>query len=206
LAELKSRSENLQTAMDMLATGMILLGANGRILSLNRAAAQLLAGNDGLLATHGRLRTESVAETTILENLITQARATAAGKGLSPAGAMVVSRRALPPLHVLVTPARNIDFDARDPVLAIAFVTDPSQRIRPAAEIVRVLFGLTAAESRVALLLGDGHAPPAIVDLIGVSANTVKTQLASIYRKTGTTRQSQLVRLLTQLASTTSKT
>jgi DNA-binding CsgD family transcriptional regulator len=65
---------------------------------------------------------------------------------------------------------------------------------------LRTLFRLTPAECRVALLLGEGHAPPAIAELIGVSTNTLKTQLASIYRKTGTSRQGQLVRMLSQLA------
>ncbi len=52
----------------------------------------------------------------------------------------------------------------------------------------------------VALLLGDGHGPPVIASMIGVTANTLKTQLASIYRKTGTSRQAQLVRVLSQLS------
>jgi DNA-binding CsgD family transcriptional regulator len=81
-------------------------------------------------------------------------------------------------------------------VHAVIFVSDPSQKVRPPDVILRVLFGLTPAESRLALLLCDGHTPRQIADLIGVSTNTLKTQLTSIYRKTGTSRQSQLVRLL----------
>jgi DNA-binding CsgD family transcriptional regulator len=74
--------------------------------------------------------------------------------------------------------------DTGSPVHAIAFVIDPSQHVRPATDVLRTLFGLTPAECRVALLLSEGYAPPAIVDLIGISANTLKTQLASIYGKT----------------------
>jgi DNA-binding CsgD family transcriptional regulator len=66
-----------------------------------------------------------------------------------------------------------------------------------------LFFRLTPAECRVALLLSDGLAPPAIADLIGVSTNKLKTQLSSIYRKTGTSRQGQLVRMLSQLALST---
>ena len=58
------------------------------------------------------------------------------------------------------------------------------------------LFRLTSAESRVALLLGDGKSLSEIAQLLGVSRNTLKTQVAGIYSKTGTSRQSQLVRLL----------
>jgi DNA-binding CsgD family transcriptional regulator len=63
-----------------------------------------------------------------------------------------------------------------------------------------MLFGLTPAECRVSLLLADGHAPKEIADSLGVTANTVKSHLSSIYNKTDTSRQSQLAHLLGQLA------
>ena len=52
------------------------------------------------------------------------------------------------------------------------------------------------------MLLADGHSLTAITEMIGVSRNTVKSQLSSIYGKTGTSRQAQLVRLLLQLPAT----
>ncbi len=201
LADLKSRSESLAAALDAVAVAIILIGANGRILSCNRAAEHLLERNDGLTRAGGRLCAKLPADHGQLETLITLAGVLTAGKGFRPAGGMLVSRSGGAPLQVLVTPARGINFDSTKDVSAIVFVADPSRRIRPASEILQALFGMTAAECRVALLLADGHTPLAIGELIGVTANTIKTQLANIYRKTGTVRQSQLVRLLTQLAS-----
>ncbi len=72
-------------------------------------------------------------------------------------------------------------------------------KVRPAREVLFGLFGLTPAECRVAMLLTDGHAPRQIGQLLGVSRNTLKSQLASIYSKTGTSRQSQVVRLISRL-------
>ena len=62
------------------------------------------------------------------------------------------------------------------------------------------LFGLTPAESRVALLLTDGHSTREIAEMIGVKSSTLKSQLSSIYRKTNTSRQSDLMRLMMQFA------
>jgi DNA-binding CsgD family transcriptional regulator len=200
LSELRARTESLEQAVDMLATGIIFLAGDGRIIHMNQAASKILAENDGLMAVQGRLLAESSAESSRLENLLLQASPTSLGTGTGPAGGVTISRRVRPPLQVLITPVRNLNLDASCPVIAIAFVSDPAQRIRPAADILRALFGLTPAECRVALLLGDGHTPPGISELIGVSTNTLKTQLASIYRKTGTSRQAQLVRTLLQLA------
>jgi DNA-binding CsgD family transcriptional regulator len=82
---------------------------------------------------------------------------------------------------------------------AVVFISDPAQRERPKQEVLRAFFGLTPAEARVAMMLGDGNSPREIGQRLGVSSNTVKSQLASIYSKTGTSRQAQLVRLLMNL-------
>jgi DNA-binding CsgD family transcriptional regulator len=74
-----------------------------------------------------------------------------------------------------------------------------TQQAGPADNPLRSLFGLTPAECRLVALLADGHSLSEIMELVGVSRNTVKSQLASIYGKTGTSRQAQLVRLLLQL-------
>jgi DNA-binding CsgD family transcriptional regulator len=80
----------------------------------------------------------------------------------------------------------------------MVFVVDPEQKLRPKAAILSGLFGFTPAECRVALLLGDGRPLPEIGSILGVTRNTLKTQVASVYAKTGTSRQSQLARLLAQ--------
>jgi DNA-binding CsgD family transcriptional regulator len=138
-------------------------------------------------------------ESASLWRLIRQAIATSASTGFGPGGATSISRRAGPSLQVLVTPVRNLPLDLEKRVAAVVFVSDPLMKTRPAREILVGLFGLTPAECRVATLLTDGHAPRQIGQLLGVSNNTLKSQLASIYSKTGTSRQSQVVRLISRL-------
>ena len=63
-------------------------------------------------------------------------------------------------------------------------------------EVLRRIYGLTRAESQVAMrvLNGDGLAP--IAEELSVSLTTVRTHLQRIFDKTGTHRQAELVRLL----------
>jgi len=61
---------------------------------------------------------------------------------------------------------------------------------------LRELFGLTAAETKVALGLLTGSGPREIAEEIGVSFNTVRTHLARVLAKTGTRRQGELIRVL----------
>ncbi len=61
---------------------------------------------------------------------------------------------------------------------------------------LRDLFALTPAEARVAVALFEGATPRETADALGISFNTVHVHLARIFRKTGTGRQSQLMRAM----------
>jgi len=199
LAAFRKQRASLQSALDSLAMGVVLLARNGQVVTMNRAAERLLAENNGLQASHEGLRANRADESARLQQLVAEATATTASAELRPIGALTVSCRGRPPLQLLVSPVHGFDLDDAHPVRAIVFVSDPAQKVRPTYDTVRALFELTPAEYRVATLLVDGHGPTAIAKMVGVSRNTVKSQLASIYRKTGTSRQAQLVRLLLHL-------
>ena len=57
-------------------------------------------------------------------------------------------------------------------------------------------FGLSPAETRVAQRLMMGESPEQAAAFLEVTIATTRWHLASLYRKTGTSRQAQLVRLL----------
>jgi DNA-binding CsgD family transcriptional regulator len=61
------------------------------------------------------------------------------------------------------------------------------------------LFKLTPAEARLALAIAAGRSLAQIGGEHQVSENTLRTQLASILRKTGTANQRELVRILNLL-------
>lgn len=60
-------------------------------------------------------------------------------------------------------------------------------------------FRLTRAEADIALRIASGATRPAIAAARGVSAETLKAQIRSLYEKTGCNRESQLVRIVTLL-------
>jgi DNA-binding CsgD family transcriptional regulator len=202
LAASPDASANLQATLDALALGVILLSPEGRVVAMNRAAERLLAENGGLQAGREGLLAEHAADSARLKQLVAEATAAPGGAGLEPAGVLTVSRRNHSPLHLLVSPVRGFHLDAKRPIRAVVFAGDPAHGVGPTNDTLRVLFGLTPAECRVAILLADGHSPATIAEMVGVSRNTLKTQMSSIYGKTGTSRQAQLVRLLLQLPTT----
>jgi hypothetical protein len=100
------------------------------------------------------------------------------------------------PHHVTVTPLRSkarisdVPWIGVGTPVAIVTVRDPDiDRRRPEVNLRR-RFGLTA---------GDGRAAAARRG--GISATTAKTHLSSIFEKTGTHRQAELIRLLLDAAA-----
>ena len=80
--------------------------------------------------------------------------------------------------------------------VAMVTVRDPEFDRRRLEINLRGKFGLTVAESGLAteLLKGDGRKSAA--RRRGIADNTARTQLSSIFDKTGTHRQAELIRLL----------
>jgi DNA-binding CsgD family transcriptional regulator len=59
------------------------------------------------------------------------------------------------------------------------------------------LYELTASEALLALHIADGGDTGGYAAARGISRNTVRNQLQAVFDKTGTRRQAELVRLLT---------
>lgn len=66
---------------------------------------------------------------------------------------------------------------------------------------LRDAFGVTAAEARLAARLKDGLSLKDVAAELGVTLNTARNQLKSIFDKMGLRRQSELVRTLGQLGA-----
>jgi DNA-binding CsgD family transcriptional regulator len=195
-SEMRARAVGFETTLDMIATGVILLDAVGRVVLMNRSASATMAERDGLLVTRDGLCAERQPESAALGRAVREAAGWSKCDVGGAGGTVLISRRTRRPVQVLVSPIRNADITGPHAAVAIAFVVDPLRRQRPAQDILRAMFGLTPAECRVALLLGDGQSPKEIAGLIGVSVETVRSQIKSIFSKTNVRRQSDLVRLL----------
>lgn len=83
--------------------------------------------------------------------------------------------------------------------LAMVFLHDPRLRLEIDPLLIGVAFDLTPAESLLAASLAKGESLADVATHRGVSHNTIKTQLKSVFAKTGATQQSDLVSLLATL-------
>ena len=197
-------------ALDRLNAGVVLFGARRAVLFANRAARSILGEEDGL-----RLRaTPQGASFLAAESSGTQlAVDTALDQCLDPevlevghfSQAVRIERssgRAACTLNVSALPLQNEFGSGPERPLAIGFLNDPAEPVKVDEELLRRLYDLTPAECRLAQQICTAEPLAAIAARLGTSENTVKSQLQSIFAKTGTHRQAALVKLLHGLAAT----
>lgn len=84
------------------------------------------------------------------------------------------------------------------PTVLVA-VHDGTDRPFPVSTVLRDLFALTPAEARLATLLTTGVGLPEACEQLAIRRETSRTQLKSVFHKTGTRTQAQLAHLLTRL-------
>ena len=77
---------------------------------------------------------------------------------------------------------------------AILFIGDSEASRSPSAERMRVVYGLTPAEARLASVIVAGEGIASACRTLGISPNTAKYHLKAVFGKVGVSSQAQLVR------------
>jgi len=176
--------------LDALDIAVIILDAHRRVYFTNHLATRLLSGNVGLKIAGGKLTSTDPRTADNLDKLLTAA----AGRVPQLPATSIVALNGWHLFTVLPLEARGESRRSR-PKLLLMF-TDPKVCPRSRECALVEAFGLTPAETRVAMLVAAGMSAKEIAQRTGATHHTVRFQLKAIFRKTGTSRQSQLARLI----------
>lgn len=184
-------------ALDQLRMGVILTNSAGVPLFANRAAEKLLSSGQGISTHQCRLALPKLAETARLHQLITDAAWGA--PGTNRGGDMRITLPDGNFLHCMVMPI-PLELSARLDVAlasgcAAMFLSRPSGLQLPAQRLAD-LYGLSAAEARLASKLAALRTVEQAADELCVTLNTARSHLKSIFSKTGAQSQSELLMLL----------
>lgn len=197
LASAEALAADAMGALDALTYGVIFLDAHGCVLHANRFAAELLRHKDGLTTDAQFLRAATVEDTDALRRAIALAVGTSGGSRTSAGSLVLLGRSSQRPLRALAAPVswkRSLLVPAT--AAAMVLIGDPEKSPRPSEEELRERFDLTPAEARLARGLADGLSLEQAASHFDLRVGTVRTRLKSIFEKTGTHRQTDLIRLL----------
>ncbi|WP_374352227.1 helix-turn-helix transcriptional regulator [Chitinimonas sp.] len=189
-SRLRLQAAVARQALDRLATPIWVLDVDGTILFANHAAQQ---GLPCLSVKKGRLQADTSPVSTRLASLLAQAT------GPKPrSGALALDHEEGGRHTVLVAPLppeSPLAADWRRP-LVLLMAHNPMLSDAQPLEVLSALYGLSPAECRLASLLLEGCSPAEAADRLMVQVSTIRTQLKSMFWKTGTHRQGELVKLL----------
>lgn len=99
---------------------------------------------------------------------------------------------------MLAGPFRACLEDPHHAVSAIVFLASRDNSDRPFDEVLRQTFAHTPMETRVALLLVEGHSIDEMSAQLAIARNTARAHLRSLFDKTGTSRHDALIALLSR--------
>lgn len=201
--------------VDKLRQPVILMSTAGEVMHTNEAARELLRSTSLVRVEDGRLQLPKAGLRELLRGCEAAEQAVkmraAAGEQAAPPrgdGAFQSLRVAekdgyesLYAFYTVLSPQGAMGTFGLRPVVMLMFY-HPRSAPGIDAELLYAVFNLTPAEARIATLLADGLSLKQIAQAQGVQHETVRKQLQSVYQKTSTNRQPELIRLLLHLPHT----
>lgn len=195
------------TAIESAFMGIVLADPDGTVMLTNAVADDILGKSDGLTLAHGRLKALAPADTAaLLRHIAAKAAEQTAEVDWRNYEPMALPRPGHElPLTAIIRPGPAFH-PAKNPLrrTALLVLRDPERHPPMPTQAIGRLFGLTRAEALLASELGSGFSLDEAASRIGISRNTVRAQLQSIFSKTGTNSQKELVRILMSSAATLS--
>ena len=189
-----------EEGLEDLPQGALLADASARVIYANRAAKSMLDEGQIIYLENGRLVAAGFADA--LQRAIASCTCKAPSL-LDPAADFTIPQKTPgPPILVSVTPLRSktrladVPWTSHGVPVALVTAQDPEMEHRQREASIRRHFGLTTAESALAVEILKGDGRMAAARRCGVTSATAKTHLSSIFSKTGTHRQAELVRVL----------
>jgi len=194
-SELQLGNLSSDAHLDIIAMPSLLIDETGRVAQVNRAAKDLLAADSTLQCEDGHVRTHHPELTRRLNVQIIAAVNACRGDIAHAPGLVLVPRPGRRPLTLMVAPLRVIrSCEIRGGALLFIYDTELTPSLT--AELVGRLFNLTDAEAQLAVALCAGLTLDNVAMDRGTSLHTVRSQLKSLFNKTGTKRQADLIVLL----------
>jgi DNA-binding CsgD family transcriptional regulator len=192
-----AQASTVLAAMDAADVAVALIDRGGCVFRLN-AAAEALVADGAVSVLNRRLVAATRPATDAFDRMLHRLLWTSAPDALSPPIRLprLDGRR-----PVLAHPLRLPRFGENPfaPALVALVLRDLEARPRPAVEDLMLAFGMTAAEARVARGLAGGQSLDAVHRALAISMGTARVHLRSIFQKTNTSRQGELVAALALL-------
>ncbi|MBT4518483.1 MAG: hypothetical protein HOC23_00640, partial [Halieaceae bacterium] len=177
--------EELLSSMDIAS---VVVNAKLEVLSANQQARQILSSDDGIFLRGDSLRCSGGADQKKLEEACHELLGIARGNGLVGRSSSISIDRANSAakweVHIRSVAKQNMAFGEGGPEIVLLF-QGPVRECAPSQSRLIEVLGVTPAEAKLIAHLIDGLTLTAAAGALGVSRNTARAQLSSVFAKTG---------------------
>jgi DNA-binding CsgD family transcriptional regulator len=185
-------------AFEISGTAVVLIDRHGKVFKANQSAQRLLVGDARI--QKGRLVVKDASAMAALNAALQDVLGRRAGGLAAPVALPRGGRRPL-----LAYPAKlsSATANALADCQAIMVLIDPDAGPRPPEATLRSVFRLSEAEARLGAQMASGESLETAAERLSIAKETSRTQLKSIFAKTGVHRQAELVAVLATLLNGT---
>lgn len=176
-----------------MGCGGLVLSTRGHVLAANAEARRILVETFEIAADELDLQDGSGRD--VIKRLLAKARTRIQ---LDGENWMLTTRASRRPLIMSALPVPVLG--AGEPHTVLILI-DLDRSPRPNTAALERIFGLSVKEARLAAALAGGATVAEAAAAHKVSVATVRTQLAAIFAKTHTSRQAELVMLISRLSA-----
>lgn len=204
--QLQSHFDSLKLDKQLLASslhanslGMIIVCENRIVHFINQAAESILRRRNEIKITGNKFEVPSSSANKVVNAI----QAACGVKGARVSNGLKLGLNNQLNLHLIVTPLPSL-FHPQHTLsknFALIVVQDLSIPMHTKEFLLTQMYGLSVAEARVACALLKGSTPKQIAVDSGVAISTIRSQLKSIFSKTGTSKQTELMQILYPILS-----
>jgi len=197
---LRLKQDALLKGLDRLVIGLILYDRNSRSVYINPTAKAIIESHPALTLQDDELVLINPEDDKNLRQTISDTAAIDPEDSWKQSVAIGITHPDMEaPLPVLVTPMHahlvTSDLDYEGAKVAV-FLSDPNLQQPISIDSLVTVYGLTPSEAQVSISLANGHSIDEIAKISHHSSHTIRSQLKSVFRKTGVSRQSELIKML----------
>jgi DNA-binding CsgD family transcriptional regulator len=200
LARGNAHSSGILDALSLVSCAAILIDHEGCVIRMNEPAEQIC--HSAFSLSKRRLVPRHVGSRQAFATLIEAATSATKPHERPSPSYLAIPQSSARPIFVQAMPIAGSSQDLFHLAKALVLLSDPKSKNAGAFGQIQQYFNLTPAEARIAEQLSQGIDLNSISEELRISITTVRTHLHSVFHKTNTTRQGELIALLNRLTTT----
>lgn len=201
LDKLEQALVQANNVLDLVDFGMILYGTSKTPLFVNKSAERLLAACDGLaLGKNGLIIHDRKAKKQF-DDMFDAMNGDTVPLPARTGGLVRASRPSNKRSYSLMLVPMAVNRSGIEEATTGVLLFDPNKKRTTAIKLFATSYGLTKSEAQLALELAQGMSAEEFASEKNISINTVRTHLRSLFAKTETSRQAELVSLLLRVTA-----